>query len=219
MNCYSTTNKGHPLYTRKHSDMPLLIMMCGLPGSGKSRYAESIYVATPTIAKPVIHSSDKLRAELFGDEATQKSNNKLFAELHRRIKNDLINGKDVIYDATNIKKKKRIHFLKELHTIRCFPVCVVMATEYKACLFNNSKRKRVVPDDVIKRMQCNWTPPHYNEEKIMTRNEQIEKALYNQANHDKSGCPSCNLSIRHFETIKQKYPKQFEYFIAVGEEQ
>ena len=163
MDYYSTTIKGHPLYARKHIDMPLLIMMCGLPGSGKSRYADSIYVATPLVVKPIIHSSDKLREEMFGNEATQGDNNKLFCELHRRIKNDLLDGKDVIYDATNIKKKERVQFLSELRNIRCFPICVVIATEYEACLYNNRNRERVVPVDVIKRMQCNWTPPHYNE--------------------------------------------------------
>lgn len=137
--------------------------MCGLPGSGKSSYAKDIDVATPYITKPVIHSSDKLREEMFGNEAAQGDNNKLFCELHRRIKNDLMNCRDVIYDATNIKKKERIQFLESLNKINCFPICVVMATEYEACLFNNKRRERVVPDYVIERMWHNWTPPHYGE--------------------------------------------------------
>ena len=168
---YSTSEyKGCPVYARPKPNIPLLIMMCGVPGSGKSRYAESIYTIKPELQieklkliKPVIHSSDKLREEMFGDEATQGDNNKLFSELHKRIRCDLANEKDVIYDATNIDKKKRIQFLKEIKIIPCFKICVVMATSIDACFCNNRNRERVVPAGVIDRMLKSWNPPHYNE--------------------------------------------------------
>lgn len=146
------------------SGEPIIVMMCGLPGSGKSTLAESIIVTENNEEhKPVIHSSDVLRKELFGDEAIQEDNNKLFIELHRRIKLDLIAGKDVVYDATNISKKFRIQFLNELKNISCTPICLCMMTSYETCLNNNKKRDRQVPIEVVKRMQMNWQPPHYNE--------------------------------------------------------
>lgn len=146
------------------SGEPIIIVMCGLPGSGKSTLAESIIVTESNEEhKPIIHSSDVLRKELFGDEATQGDNNKLFTELHRRIKADLVTGNDVIYDATNISKKLRIQFLNELKNISCTPICLCMMTSYETCLKNNEKRDRQVPIEVVKRMQMNWQPPHYNE--------------------------------------------------------
>lgn len=150
---------------KRIGDKPFLIMMCGLPGSGKSTFAENSITVTSGVRqyKPVIHSSDGLRKEIYGNESTQGDANKVFGELHKRIKNDLIAGKDVIYDATCIKKKQRIQFLKELKNISCTPVCICMATEYSLCLYNNEHRERKVPVDVIKRMQMNWQPPHYNE--------------------------------------------------------
>lgn len=163
MNYHSSTYNGKPLYARQHSDTPLMIMMCGLPGSGKSTYAQSVFVATPSIEKPVIHSSDALRKEMFGDEATQGDNQKLFRELHSRIKSDLLSGKDVIYDATNIKKKERIEFLKQLSKIKCFPICVVIVAGIALCYKQNEFRERKVPTEVIHRMFRNWTPPHYSE--------------------------------------------------------
>ena len=165
----ASTYNGYPLYERTDPDTPLMIMMCGLPGSGKSTYAESILVATPAddefnlISHPEIHSSDALRKEMFGDEATQGDNQKLFRELHSRIKSDLLNGKDVIYDATNIKKKERIEFLKQLSKIKCFPICVVMVASIGMCHVHNRLRERNVPGEVINRMFRNWTPPHYSE--------------------------------------------------------
>lgn len=80
------------------------IMMIGLPASGKSYKAETL----SKLYNAHIHSSDKLRLELFGDENIQDKNNELFAELHRRIKKDLSVGKSVIYDATNISYKRRM---------------------------------------------------------------------------------------------------------------
>ena len=149
---------------RLEANVPLMAMLIGLPGSGKSTLAESITTSRDNEEyKPVIHSSDGLRKELFGDEATQGDNNKLFTELHRRIKADLIAGKDVIYDATNISKKLRIQFLNELKNISCTPICLCMMTSYETCLENNEKRDRKVPVEVIKRMQMNWQPPHYSE--------------------------------------------------------
>lgn len=141
-----------------------MIMLIGLPGSGKSTIAKTIYISSDKeLHKPVIHSSDGLRKELFGDEATQGDNNKLFSELHKRIKQDLIDGKDVIYDATNIKGKFRKQFSSELKNISCTPICLCIMTLYETCLKNNEKRERKVPVEVIRRMQLNWQPPYYGE--------------------------------------------------------
>lgn len=140
--------------------IPFLIMMMGLPGAGKSTYAKNIILVD---GKPKIHSSDKLREELYGNEDTQEHNNDLFVELHRRIKEDLRNGIDVIYDATNINKKRRKAFLAELKNIPCHHVCVLVMTPYDRCIQLNNSRKRKVPEDVIKRMVMNWQPPEYSE--------------------------------------------------------
>lgn len=144
------------------SAIPSIYIMIGLPGSGKSVYAKSIYNQYPSGAI-VIHSSDDLREELYGDVNNQKNNTDLFVELHRRIKTDLKNGKSVIYDATNISKKRRIAFLQELKNISCVKIAICMMTPFEKCLELNSIRKRVVPENVIKKMYMNWCPPYYHE--------------------------------------------------------
>lgn len=134
---------------------PAMIMMCGLPASGKSTYAKKITKVTNAI----ILSSDALRQEMFGDEADQEHNQKVFQELHKRAKELLRNGKSVIYDACNISYKRRRAFLNELKKIDCIKKCVVMATPYGRCLYNNSRRARVVPEYVIKNMYLKWQTP------------------------------------------------------------
>lgn len=56
-------------------ERPKLIILCGIPGSGKTCYAERYIKANPD----TIHlSSDAIRKELWGDEATQGDNNQVF---------------------------------------------------------------------------------------------------------------------------------------------
>lgn len=152
---------------------PIFIMMMGLSGSGKSTLASNLYIdengnidireEPNATGDPVIHSSDNLRAELFGDVNNQKKNDELFIELHRRIKRDLAAGHNVIYDATNLNKKRRIAFLEELRRIHCVKYCLAVMTTFEDCKKNNAKRERHVPEDVIKRQFMNWQPPHYHE--------------------------------------------------------
>lgn len=139
--------------------MPTLIMMCGLPASGKSTLAKKLAVEYKT----TIFSSDALRAEWYGDESIQGDNAKLFTELHRRIKNCLREGDSAIYDATNINYKQRMAFLAELKNIPCEKTCIVVATPYEECLKRNAQRERKVPEHVIKRMYMQFDIPWYFE--------------------------------------------------------
>jgi len=151
---------------------PTFIMMVGLPGSGKSTYAEKIAEESDAI----ICSSDMIRKELYGDVNSQDKNVVVFLTLHRRIKEHLSNGRNVIYDATNISSKRRRAFLKELERIVCIKKCVIMATPFEECLEKNKQRDRVIPEDVICKMYKNWNTPYWfegwNEIKIVFNKRQ-----------------------------------------------
>lgn len=169
--------------------MNKFIMMVGLPVSGKSTYAQHI----AETENAIIHSSDSLREELFEDVNENNRNDELFKELHNRIKADLINGKNVIYDACNINYKRRKAFLDELKKINCEKICCVMATPYTECLKQNQLRDRKVPEHVIKRMylhfyipqfyegwddirfRCNYNPQEYNNEELFKRLDLISQ--------------------------------------------
>ena len=141
---------------------PVLFMMIGLPGSGKSTYAKEI-AADPEGLHPVILSSDELRKELFGDDEDQSHNAQVFDELHKRIRENLQNGVSVIYDATNIDKKRRVDFLQSIKKIDCIKTAIAVMTPYDVCLERCKKRDRKVPEYVIRRMLMNYAPPHIHE--------------------------------------------------------
>ena len=156
---------------------PYFVMMVGLPGSGKSTYAKHLAEETNAI----ICSSDAIREELCGDENSQDNNEEVFKILHSRIKENLKNGKDVIYDATNINSKRRRAFLSELRRIPCVKKCVIMATSFMTCCDQNHMRDRIVPYEVISRMYKNWNTPYYFEgwDKIdIKMNEKILLDVY-----------------------------------------
>ena len=139
--------------------MSKFIMLCGLPASGKSTYAKEI--AKQENAN--IHSSDNMRRILFGDENANDKNEEVFSMLHKQIKLDLIDNKNVVYDATNINYKRRKAFIEELKNIECEKICILMATPYEKCLEQNKLRDRQVPEDVIKNMYLNFYIPQYYE--------------------------------------------------------
>lgn len=139
--------------------MSKIIMMVGLPASSKSTIADELSIK----GNAIIHSSDNLREKLFGDINECNRNEELFKVLHRRIKEDLKNGNNVIYDATNISHKKRKIFLDQLKNVDCRKICYLVATPYEICLEQNLHRERKVPEYVIKKMYLSFYIPQYYE--------------------------------------------------------
>ena len=103
-----------------------LIMLVGLHASGKSTWAKEYSETHPDY---IVHSSDKLREEMYGDNYDDADNSKVFEELHRRILEDL-KMHSVIYDATNLVKKRRVHFLKAVPK-HVYKTCVMFLKTYE----------------------------------------------------------------------------------------
>ena len=133
-------------------------MMIGLPASGKSTIAKQISESEGAM----IVSSDEIRKEM-GDENDQTNNEKVFKEAEKRLKEYLSQGKDVIFDATNINYKRRRDWLNRFNKFDIEKIAVLVATTYEECLERNDKRKRRVPEGVIERMYFNFYVPQYYE--------------------------------------------------------
>lgn len=138
---------------------PSLILLVGIPGSGKTTYAEK-YIKEHT---GTVHlSSDKIRAELWGNEATQGDNNEVFSLMQSRAIEALNNGQNVVYDATNITRKDRSYIITlcpKFAKIECHIIWAPIET----CIERDSARKRTVGKEVIDRMLKRFQAPYYDE--------------------------------------------------------
>lgn len=181
-------------------DLPTMVMLVGLPGSGKSTFAKN-----ERFKDFVIHSSDEVRERLYGDESIQGNNNEVFEVLKRELKENLKEGKSVLYDATNLSYKRRKAFLQELKKYPCIKSCILVATPYENVLQNNKSRKRVVPERVIKNMYTQIDVPgyyegwdnievYYPEERYKTLYDKPEFALIDMFNYDQHN-PHHKLSL------------------------
>lgn len=134
---------------------PKMIMLVGLPGSGKSTWAKQ----RSNQLHYEIFSSDAVRKELYGNESDQRDPQKVFQILHKRIRDALLEGTDCIYDATNLSSKTRRNFLQYISDVECFKMAYVIWSDFNMCLVRNKKRERKVPEDVIKRMLMRFEMP------------------------------------------------------------
>lgn len=141
------------------SDKARLLMLVGLPASGKSSLAREMLEGREDI---IYLSSDKIREELYGDESIQKDHSQVFVLMAQRTKEALKSGKHVIYDATNVSRKKRKGLLQQLPR-NIEKTVVYMATDYNDVLAQNELRERNVPKHSIDRMYKTMQIPIYSE--------------------------------------------------------
>ena len=142
--------------------MARCIILVGLPGSGKSTYAED-YVQDH-IENTVAFSSDGIRKVLYGDESIQGDASKVFRKLHERTAMYLQEGLNVVYDATNVNRKSRKEIIKLAKSIPNVTVeCHIIWAPYEDCIKRDSLRNRTVGEQVIKKFLYRWETPYYNE--------------------------------------------------------
>lgn len=110
-----------------------IIVFVGLPGAGKSTKAKEF-----ESQGFIIHSPDAIRNELNMHNLDQTE--EVYNILHERIINDIKLGHNVVYDSTNITRKRRIKFLKMIEEFTCEKICYVFIVPVEICKERNSKR-------------------------------------------------------------------------------
>lgn len=170
---------------------PKLIMLIGIPGSGKTTYAKKYIENTPN----TIHlSSDKIREELWGDESIQGDNNKVFNLMQRRATDALKQGMDVVYDATNITRRDRQQMIRLCPSFAKIEARVVWAP-INMCIKRDSERKRTVGKDVIDKMLKRFQPPYFDEgfnEIMIIEPDDFDSKAYRVYISDKMNIPHDN---------------------------
>lgn len=138
---------------------PILTILVGLPGVGKSTYAKYL-VETQT--NTVWISSDAIRERLYGDGSCQKDPSKVFEIMQEETINALNNGFSVVYDATSITRKSRANILGKVpkHVVKH---CTVVWAPLDVCYSRDALRDRTVGPEVIEKMLRRFEAPFYDE--------------------------------------------------------
>lgn len=149
---------------------PKLILLVGIPGSGKTTYAKEY----AQIHDATIHiSSDSIRYELYGDESIQGDSDTVFSLMQKRAVEALQSGKSVLYDATNMTRKDRSGIIAACPRYAHIEAHIIWAP-IETCIERDANRERTVGKAVIDRMLKRFQAPYYDEnidDIIIVRND------------------------------------------------
>lgn len=125
-------------------DLPLLTIMVGLQGSGKSTKAKEI----ANIDNAIILSSDEYRKM-----HPEWNNESVFKNLYLDMNKYLRENKDVIIDATNVTIKSRKKIFDNLK-VNCIKKCLIINTPFDICKQrvierNKTNQQAQVPLEVL----------------------------------------------------------------------
>ena len=129
-----------------------IVVLVGLPGSGKSTYLEQIGASAL--------SSDAIRRLLADDETDQTIHDRVFQTLRYLLRHRLALGRPVTYiDATNLTPEERQPYIAIGHSYGGAVEAVYFDVPAAVCRERNARRHRVVPEEALAKMAAKLVPP------------------------------------------------------------
>lgn len=128
-----------------------MIMMSGLPGSGKDTYVREHLSEYPVV------SLDELRAEMDVDPTDDQG--AVVQAGRERLREHLRRGETFVYNATNLNRQRRAAILGLAADYGVRIRIVYCEAPREKLLAQNRARAARVPEAVIRRMSERWEVP------------------------------------------------------------
>jgi predicted kinase len=129
-----------------------VVVLVGLPGSGKSTYLSESGLAGL--------SSDGIRHILADDETDQTIHDRVFQTLRYLLRQRLAIGRPVTYiDATNLTPQERAPYLGIGRAYGCDVEAVFFDVPLDVCRSRNAARNRNVPEEAMEKMAAKLVGP------------------------------------------------------------
>jgi predicted kinase len=129
-----------------------VVVLVGLPGSGKSSYLERRNA-------PVL-SSDAIRRLLADDETDQTIHDRVFETLRYLLRQRLAVGRPLTcIDATNLTPDERRPYIGIAKAYGSEVEAAYFDVPLEVCRERNARRRRVVPEEAMAKLAAKLVPP------------------------------------------------------------
>jgi predicted kinase len=138
------------------SEPQRIVVLVGVPGSGKSTYLERLGV-TPL-------SSDAIRHLLADDVTDQTIHARVFHSIRFLLRQRVAIGRPVTYvDATHLTPEERAPYIRIARRYGCEVEALYFDVPLEVCMERNRARSRVVPEEAMRAMAAKLVPPAVEE--------------------------------------------------------
>ncbi len=160
-NCYGqpypfTTDLARFTYFQKEDSSPdyvpfekekgEVIMLCGLPGTGKDTFIQKYYKDWPVVSLDDIRRAHKISPK------NTKANGKVLQIAKEMMKTHLRKQQFFVFNATNIIQQLRSQWIDLFTTYGARVKIVYLEVPYNQLMRQNQNRSHIVPTNVMERM-------------------------------------------------------------------
>ena len=128
-----------------------IILLCGLPGTGKDTYIKNNYPDMPVISLDDIREEYKI--------LPSENQSKVYEIAKERAKVYLRNKKEFIWNATNLTNLIRNKQLNLFHGYNFKVKIIFLETDLESNFIRNESRKKIVDKNIILKMLSNINIP------------------------------------------------------------
>ena len=142
--------------------MSIMICLAGLPGVGKTTWAEHFLKDHPDF---VCFSPDAYYERINGDDRIRDNTFEIWISMFRDIHTAEMCGRNVLIDSDNLTYAQRNQW------IEWFPgfdkhILMFIEEDFYTCLDRVSKRRRTIPVEVMREKFLKWENPLENSDPI-----------------------------------------------------